>query len=115
MFLDNVKSTMNKCWVRRRGALRDTGMLRSRLPEYGTFPFCDQWHWIDLAVLRQCQSDFKPEKVYDIVAEVGCTYIEVDGAQLKMERDGIEYFKRSFCAFEAYASASSDCKLLCNC
>jgi len=50
--------------------------------------------WIDYFCLRQCQKDFVPEQIVELVNQVGMTYVAFDQ----------DYLNRSFCVLESYAT-----------
>jgi len=53
--------------------------------------------WLDYFNLRQCQNDFSPPAVVDLVGTIGFVFIEFDF-------DPLAYLNRTFCALEAFAS-----------
>jgi hypothetical protein len=62
--------------------------------------------WIDYFSLRQCQNDFKPEQVVQLVEAIGITM-----AELPCTSD-LSYFRRSFCILELYATLKGRADLM---
>lgn len=62
--------------------------------------------WLDFFSLRQCQPDFDVNRIIELIGDIGMTVADID-----MEGD---YFKRSFCVFELYATVHAGCDLVCS-
>ena len=64
------------------------------------------YFWMDYFVLRQCHNDFHPDAIGQVIADIGCTMVELDRKML--------YLTRSFCVFELYSAIASNSKVLLN-
>jgi hypothetical protein len=61
----------------------------------------DPYFWVDYVVLRQGQNDFDPPSIIRLIGQIGCTVLEVDHEA--------EYFRRSWCIMECWATANPEC------
>ena len=60
--------------------------------------------WIDYMSLRQSHNDFNVHHIRALIAEIGCTLVELD--------ERANYLARTFCIFETFANAEAAGQLL---
>jgi hypothetical protein len=64
----------------------------------------DSFVWVDFFDLRQCQDDFNLALIEKYIGSIGTTICEIDS--------GRNYFRRTFCLFEVYATVRQKGRLL---
>ena len=57
-------------------------------------------YWLDHFVLRQCQPDFTPKVVIEVIKEIGLVFADIKRGT------GIGNLARSFCVLELYAAVA---------
>lgn len=70
-------------------------------------PFERRFHWLDYFTLRQCQPDFNPYVIVQIIKEIGTV-----GAVVQFGK-GIGYFEHSCCMLDMYGCVAGKCGLIC--
>merc|ERR1711937_365847 len=69
-------------------------------------PRPERFYWVDYFTLRQCQPDFIPLAIVEVIRDTGNVVVDVKFGK------GIGNLERSFCVLELYAAVAGNCNLV---